>query len=217
MPRAAISSPTAERAPAVTQRIHARIFWMKDRPLERGQTYLFKLATSTATARVEAGLSVVDLDTRRAVAADAIGPNEVGHCTLTFDRAGRAGPLRRLQGYRKLYSHRSRKLRHGGNGLRRGDCPVATLIVAWDAILAFAGEILRHAGMRHLGAPRRLRRVAAAADEARHAGGDHRADAHDVAVASSADSASFCEPPRQASTRTTSASRPAASTPLLSR
>jgi sulfate adenylyltransferase subunit 1 len=77
----------AERAPAVTQRVHARIFWMKDRLLERGQTYLCKLATSTATARVEAGLSIIDLDTRRAVAADAIGPNEVGHCTLTFDRA----------------------------------------------------------------------------------------------------------------------------------
>jgi sulfate adenylyltransferase subunit 1 (EFTu-like GTPase family) len=77
----------AERAPAVTQRVHARIFWMKDRPLEPGQTYLFKLATSTAAARVEAGLSMIDLDTRRTVAADAIGPNEVGHCTLTFDRA----------------------------------------------------------------------------------------------------------------------------------
>ena len=76
----------AERAPAVTQRIQARIFWMKDRPLERGQTYLVKLATSTASARVEAVLSVIDLDTRRAVAADAIGPNEVGHCTLAFDR-----------------------------------------------------------------------------------------------------------------------------------
>jgi sulfate adenylyltransferase subunit 1 (EFTu-like GTPase family)/uncharacterized membrane protein len=76
----------AERAPAVTQRVHARIFWMKDRPLEPGQNYLFKLATRSATARVEARLSVIDLDTRRAVAADAIGPNEVGHCTLTFDR-----------------------------------------------------------------------------------------------------------------------------------
>jgi sulfate adenylyltransferase subunit 1 (EFTu-like GTPase family)/uncharacterized membrane protein len=76
-----------EWAPAVTQRVHARIFWMKDRPLERSQTYLIKLATSTATARVEAGLSIVDLDTRRAVAAESIGPNEVGYCALTFDRA----------------------------------------------------------------------------------------------------------------------------------
>jgi uncharacterized membrane protein len=77
----------AERAPAVTQRVHARIFWMKDRPLERGQAYLFKLATGTATVRVEAGLSVIDLDTRGAVTADSIGPNEVGYCTLTFDRS----------------------------------------------------------------------------------------------------------------------------------
>jgi sulfate adenylyltransferase large subunit len=84
--RGDIVADDAERAPAVTQRVHARIFWMKDRPLERGQTYLVQLATSTATARVEAGLSAIDLDTRRDVAADSIGPNEVGHCTLTFDR-----------------------------------------------------------------------------------------------------------------------------------
>jgi sulfate adenylyltransferase subunit 1 (EFTu-like GTPase family)/uncharacterized membrane protein len=77
----------AERAPAVTNQVHARIFWMKDQPLARGQNYLFKLATGTATARVEAGLSVIDFDTQRAVAADSIGPNEVGHCTLTFDRS----------------------------------------------------------------------------------------------------------------------------------
>ena len=75
----------AERTPAVTQRIQARIFWMKNRPFEPGQNYLFKLATSSATARVEAGLSVIDLDTRRAVDAVSIGPNEVGHCTLTLD------------------------------------------------------------------------------------------------------------------------------------
>jgi sulfate adenylyltransferase large subunit len=77
----------AERAPAVTNQVHARIFWMKDRPLQRGQSYLVKLATSAAAARVEAGLSMIDLDTRRAVAAESIGPNEVGHCTLTFDRS----------------------------------------------------------------------------------------------------------------------------------
>jgi sulfate adenylyltransferase large subunit len=76
----------AERVPAVTERVHARIFWMKDQPLERGQNYLFKLATSTATAGVEGGLSIIDLDARRAVEADAIGPNEVGNCTLSFDR-----------------------------------------------------------------------------------------------------------------------------------
>ncbi|HWX84905.1 MAG TPA: GTP-binding protein [Xanthobacteraceae bacterium] len=76
----------AERAPAVTERIAARIFWMKDLPLKDGQNYLVKLATSTATARVEGGLSIVDLDTRRAVVTDSIGPNEVGNCTLKFDR-----------------------------------------------------------------------------------------------------------------------------------
>ena len=30
---------------------------------------------------------MIDLDTRRAVEAVSIGPNEVGNCTLSFDRA----------------------------------------------------------------------------------------------------------------------------------
>jgi sulfate adenylyltransferase large subunit len=77
----------AERPPTVSERIRVRIFWMTGRPLAAGQSYLFKRATSTVTANVEAGLSIIDLDTRRTVEADAIGPNEVGHGTLKLDRA----------------------------------------------------------------------------------------------------------------------------------
>ena len=78
----------AERAPAVTERVHARIFWMKDRPLAAAARLICSSSQpAPPRRRVERGLSVIDLDTRRAVAADAIGPNEVGYCTLTFDRA----------------------------------------------------------------------------------------------------------------------------------
>jgi hypothetical protein len=238
---------------------------MKDQPLARGQTYLLKLATSTATARVEAGLSMIDLDTRRAVAADAVGPNEVGHCTLTLDRpialdryedcrdtgsfilidpetfdtvamgcveetappqsrsrlatwlpkrAGAvSGKLTRwtethARSFVKAVSWRATEHRHLRRDVRdqrqhktcrigrldgnldqdtdllrpRADMGSRALGQTPSGPLSFAGEILWDAGMRHLGAPDRLRRVAAAADEARYAGRDHRADAHDVAV-----------------------------------
>jgi sulfate adenylyltransferase subunit 1 (EFTu-like GTPase family) len=72
--------------PVVADRIRARVFWMKDRPLKRGQNYLFKLATSTATAGIEPGLNAIDLDTRRSVAVASIAQNEVGTCALRLDR-----------------------------------------------------------------------------------------------------------------------------------
>jgi sulfate adenylyltransferase subunit 1 (EFTu-like GTPase family)/uncharacterized membrane protein len=75
-----------DRAPYVTDRIFARVFWMRDTALKPGQRYLFKLATSTATATVEPGLSVLDLDSRRPVEAPSIAPNEIGSCTLTLSR-----------------------------------------------------------------------------------------------------------------------------------
>ena len=76
----------ATRAPAVTRRIGARVFWMNQRPLQPGQGYLIKLATRTVTATADADLTVIDLDQRRTVSAPAIAPNEIGTCTLAFDR-----------------------------------------------------------------------------------------------------------------------------------
>jgi sulfate adenylyltransferase large subunit len=75
-----------EQPPTVADRIRARVFWMKDQPLKPGQSYLFKLATNTATAGIEPGLSAIDLDTRRSVEAASIAQNEVGTCTLKLDR-----------------------------------------------------------------------------------------------------------------------------------
>jgi sulfate adenylyltransferase large subunit len=74
------------RPPQVGDRIFARVFWMSDRPLAPGQRYLFKLATSTATASVEPPLRVLDLDSRSLQEAPSIAPNEVGTCTLSLNR-----------------------------------------------------------------------------------------------------------------------------------
>ena len=76
----------AGRAPATTDQISARLFWMNDDPLRPGHNYIFKLATTTVTAHVEPQLSVFDLDSRRLVGAGAIGQNEIGFGTLTLDR-----------------------------------------------------------------------------------------------------------------------------------
>ncbi len=76
----------AAQPPAPARRIGARIFWMGERPLQPGQKYLAKLGTRTVTATIGADLTVTDLDQRRSVTARAIAPNEIGTCTLEFDR-----------------------------------------------------------------------------------------------------------------------------------
>ncbi len=75
-----------EREPAMTDRISARLFWMNSEPLRPGRSYLFKLATTTVTAKIEPDVSVFDLDTRQPVVADAIAQNEIGTGTLKLDR-----------------------------------------------------------------------------------------------------------------------------------
>ena len=76
-----------EQAPQVSDRVFARVFWMGAAPFKPGKHYLFKLATSTATASLEAGLNVLDLDTRKLVEAEALAPNEIGTCTLKLNRS----------------------------------------------------------------------------------------------------------------------------------
>jgi sulfate adenylyltransferase large subunit len=75
-----------DQAPQVTDRIGARVFWMSDRPLKGGQTYLLKLATRTVTARIEPHCQVCDLDSRQLLSAQALAQNEIGTCTLQLDR-----------------------------------------------------------------------------------------------------------------------------------
>lgn len=75
-----------ESAQSSASRFSARIFWMDTTALAPGSRYLLKLATSSATAEIEPGLSVIDLDTRQALPAHAIGHNEIGACVLALDR-----------------------------------------------------------------------------------------------------------------------------------
>ena len=74
-------------APApVTDRLRARLVWMGEEALTPGKAYLLKLAAGTATATVEPGLRVFDLDTREATPADCLQINGIGTGILELDR-----------------------------------------------------------------------------------------------------------------------------------
>jgi sulfate adenylyltransferase large subunit len=75
-----------DRAPLITDRISARLFWMNNEALKPGRSYLLKLATTTVTAKIEPDVNVFDLDTRRLIAANVIAQNEIGSGTLKLDR-----------------------------------------------------------------------------------------------------------------------------------
>jgi sulfate adenylyltransferase large subunit len=74
-------------APApVTNRLSAQLVWMGEEPLTPGKAYLLKLAACTATATVEPGLCVFDLDTRKSTPADRLPMNGIGTGILELDR-----------------------------------------------------------------------------------------------------------------------------------
>jgi sulfate adenylyltransferase large subunit len=75
-----------EQPPETAGEFLARVFWMRAEPLRSGQNYLLKLATSTVTASVEPGFSVIDLDKRRFTEAESIAQNEIGTCTFKLNQ-----------------------------------------------------------------------------------------------------------------------------------
>jgi sulfate adenylyltransferase large subunit len=78
---AAIDAPAS-----VTDRFRARLVWMSEEPLTPGRPYLLKLATCTATAALEPGLSVIDLDTGKSTSAECLSINSIGTGILELDR-----------------------------------------------------------------------------------------------------------------------------------
>jgi sulfate adenylyltransferase large subunit len=75
-----------ERAPVLSDRFSARLFWMHGEPLRPERRYLFKLATMTVSARLEPGFAIFDLDTRRSIRAEAVAPNAIASGVLKLDR-----------------------------------------------------------------------------------------------------------------------------------
>jgi sulfate adenylyltransferase large subunit len=74
-------------APAsVTDRFMARLVWMSEEPLTPGKPYRLRLATGIATAVLEPGLSVIDLDTGKSTSAECLPINSIGTGILELDR-----------------------------------------------------------------------------------------------------------------------------------
>jgi sulfate adenylyltransferase large subunit len=73
---------------AITPVRQARVdlFWMADQPLQKGQSFLAKLGTSTAPATVIAIDHAIDVLDYRRTAAASIDANGLGAVTIAFDR-----------------------------------------------------------------------------------------------------------------------------------
>jgi sulfate adenylyltransferase large subunit len=75
-----------EHPPQIADEIPARIFWMDERALRPGRSYLLKLGTATVSATVRAPLRAFDFDTLSTSEVAELGSNAVGDCVLSCDR-----------------------------------------------------------------------------------------------------------------------------------
>jgi uncharacterized membrane protein len=64
----------------------AHLFWMGDQPLRRGQSFITRIGTSTATATVAAIDHAIDVEDYGEVDADVVGANGIARVTIAFDR-----------------------------------------------------------------------------------------------------------------------------------
>jgi sulfate adenylyltransferase large subunit len=71
---------------AVANRLRTRLVWMGEEPLTPGKPYLFKLAACTATATLQPGICVLDLDRRMSTPAEHLRINGIGTgCFILID------------------------------------------------------------------------------------------------------------------------------------
>jgi sulfate adenylyltransferase large subunit len=74
-------------APApVTNRFCAHLVWMSEEPLISSKHYLLRIAACTATAVLEPGLSVIDLETGNSTPAECLPINSIGTGIIELDR-----------------------------------------------------------------------------------------------------------------------------------
>ncbi|WP_175691724.1 sulfate adenylyltransferase subunit CysN [Burkholderia anthina] len=76
----------ADAPPEVADQFEATLVWMHDEPLLPGRPYLVKLGTQTVSATCATPKYKIDVNTREHLAARTLALNEIGVCTLSFDR-----------------------------------------------------------------------------------------------------------------------------------
>jgi bifunctional enzyme CysN/CysC len=82
----------ADTAPRDTRRIHARIFWLHDKPLVPGASILVRLGTREARATVVAIEKAVDPGELASVETNSIARNHVGEIDISLAQALAADP-----------------------------------------------------------------------------------------------------------------------------
>ncbi|MEI7037765.1 adenylyl-sulfate kinase [Fulvimonas yonginensis] len=83
--RGDVVSAAAQPAPVADQ-FGCHLVWFGDAPLLPSRSYLLRLGTATANARVTAIKHKVDVNTQAPLAASRLELNEVGYCNIDLDR-----------------------------------------------------------------------------------------------------------------------------------
>ena len=89
---AATSSPMSASRPRDTRRLRARIFWLHDKPLAKGEQILVRLGTREARATVVAIEKAVDPGELSSVETTAIARNHVGEIDIALAQPIAADP-----------------------------------------------------------------------------------------------------------------------------
>ncbi len=84
--RGDIVASASEKAPHVSDKITANVFWLGRTPFKTGAKYLVKVGTAKLSARLEEVSSVLDAVTLEKTKKNEIGKNEVGECVISFDK-----------------------------------------------------------------------------------------------------------------------------------
>ncbi len=76
-----------ENVPRVSNTLKVMVVWMDERPMQPGQTYDIKRATSVATGHFEHVNYKVDVNTYAREKVDALALNDIASCKLVLNRA----------------------------------------------------------------------------------------------------------------------------------
>ncbi len=76
----------SEKAPHVSDKIIANVFWLGNSALAVGNRYIIKLGTAKVNAKLEAINKVLDASTLGTLSKNEIAKNEVGECVFSLDR-----------------------------------------------------------------------------------------------------------------------------------
>jgi bifunctional enzyme CysN/CysC len=82
----------ANRSPRDTRRLHARIFWLHDKPLSKGEQILVRLGTREARATVVAIEKAVDPGDLASIENQSIAKNHVGEIDISLAQPIAADP-----------------------------------------------------------------------------------------------------------------------------